>query len=115
MSVISQSLNKMYSQYISVTDLLNFIENRENETTKTVAVFLIANLKDKAIYLMMNKCQIVELYQKSKDNPLNPIELLEEYVSSKNREFMYDNDVGFSKYQIYMILKSGIVNLKYII
>lgn len=110
MDIIQNDLNKLYSQFISIDDLVYLLQRIQPKSNKESIIhwllFQKESLKKVKFLIFMNECEIIEYTENNQYKLPSPLELLERMRESHNFINMHSEIVGFAKQRLLIELKN---------
>ncbi len=111
LDTIQNDLNKLYSQFISIDDLIGLLEEiQPNSNKESIIHWLIhkTELLEKTKYLLfVNDCEIVEYSPNNQFNLPSPIDVLHKLKETSFCISGYSEMVGFAKQRLLIELKAN--------
>ena len=110
LDIIQSDLNRLYSQFISIDDLINMLQQiQPNNNKETVVSWLVCKkelLKKSKYLLFLNDCEIIEYSEENIYNLPSPLEVIRKLNESPHCLEMHTEMVGFAKQRLLLELKN---------
>ena len=110
MDIIQSDLNRLYSQFISIDDLINMLQQiQPNNNKETVVSWLVCKkelLKKSKYLLFLNDCEIIEYSEENIYNLPSPLEVIRKLNESPYCLEMHTEMVGFAKQRLLFELRN---------
>lgn len=110
LDIIQSDLNRHYSQFISIDDLISMLQQiQPNNNREAVVSWLVCKkelLRKSKYLLFLNDCEIIEYSEENSYNLPSPIDVIRKLNESPHCLEMHTEMVGFAKQRLLFELRN---------